>query len=73
MKKALSIKPNNIHALVNYANLKRDRNEYDESIKLYEKAYSIDEKISKSGMLSSSWVKIEIIYDFVLESFDQDQ
>ena len=42
----MSINPNNIHAIVNYANLKRDTNSYDESIQLYEKAYKMNNKIS---------------------------
>ena len=45
LKQALAINSNNIHALVNYANLKRDINDYENSITLYEKAYKINNKI----------------------------
>ena len=44
-KQVLEINSNNIHAIVNYANLKRDINDYKNSIILYEKAYKMNNKI----------------------------
>ena len=44
-KQVLEINSNNINAIVNYANLKRDINDYENSITLYEKAYKMNNKI----------------------------
>ena len=44
LKKAMQINPNNINAIVNYANLKRDMNDYENSIILYEKANKMNNK-----------------------------
>ena len=45
LQQALKINSNNINAIVNYANLKRDVNDYENSITLYEKAYKMNNKI----------------------------
>ena len=51
-KRIIEKSPKYINAYVNYGNLKRDLNKYEDSNGLYKKALEIDEKTPNCSLLS---------------------